>query len=74
MIRQKVCSACLRLLRAAPRVLRCTDGMIGLTVCANAQVEPEIVGGIIVQMADKYIDLSIRTRVKKIEQLILEAV
>ena len=48
--------------------------MIGLTVCANAQVEPEIVGGIIVQMADKYIDLSIRTRVKKIEQLILEAV
>ena len=39
-----------------------------------AQVEPEIVGGIIVQMADKYIDLSIRTRVKKIEQLILEAV
>jgi len=41
---------------------------------APPQVEPEIVGGVIVQLADKYIDLSIRTRVKKIEQLILETV
>ena len=72
MIRQKVCaaSACL----GQHWLLPCTDAIIGLTVCAYAQVEPEIVGGVIVQMADKYIDLSIRTRVKKIEQLILEAV
>ncbi|KAK9842282.1 hypothetical protein WJX81_004496 [Elliptochloris bilobata] len=46
----------------------------GESLLIRQKVEPEIVGGIIVQIADKYIDLSIRTRVKKIEQLILETV
>lgn len=72
MIRQKVCGACLACLGqhwVLPYMKH-----LGIEHSCPAQVEPEIVGGIIVQMADKYIDLSIRTRVKKIEQLILEAV
>jgi F-type H+-transporting ATPase subunit O len=38
------------------------------------QVEPAIIGGIIIDVGDKHIDLSILTRVKKIQQLLLETV
>lgn len=37
------------------------------------QVEPAIIGGIIIDVGDKHIDLSIMSRVKKIEQLVRES-
>lgn len=38
------------------------------------QVEPAIIGGVIIDVGDKHIDLSINTRIKKIQQLLLETV
>lgn len=37
------------------------------------QVEPAIIGGIVIDVGDKHIDLSIMSRVKKIEQLVRES-
>ena len=38
-----------------------------------AQVEPAIIGGIIIDVGEKHIDLSILTRVKKIEQALQDS-
>ena len=38
------------------------------------QVEPAIIGGVIIDIGDKHIDLSINTRIKKIQQLLMETV
>lgn len=37
------------------------------------QVDPDIVGGMVVEVGDKYIDLSTRTRIKKLVGLLREA-
>ena len=41
---------------------------------ACPQVEPAIIGGIIIDVGDKHIDLSILTRIKRIQQLLVETV
>lgn len=41
---------------------------------AVLQVDPKIMGGFILDIGEKHIDLSILTRVKKVQQLIVEAV
>ena len=38
-----------------------------------AQVEPAIIGGIVIDVGEKHIDLSILTRVKKIEQALQDS-
>ena len=38
-----------------------------------SQVEPAIIGGIIIDVGEKHIDLSILTRVKKIEQALQDS-
>ena len=40
----------------------------------TVQVNPAIIGGIIIDVGDKHIDLSIQSRVKRIQQLIVETV
>lgn len=37
------------------------------------QVDPEIVGGMVVEVGDKFIDLSTRTRIKKMVGLLKES-
>lgn len=37
-------------------------------------VDPKIIGGVIVEIGDKYIDMSILSQVKKIQQIVREAV
>ncbi len=38
------------------------------------QVEPAIIGGLIIDVGEKHVDMSILTRVKKIEQVLRESV
>jgi hypothetical protein len=38
------------------------------------QVDPAIIGGLIIDIGEKHIDLSISSRIKKIEQLVRENV
>jgi hypothetical protein len=38
------------------------------------QVDPAIIGGVILSMGDKYVDLSILARVKKLQQIVRDAV
>ena len=37
----------------------------------TVQVDPTIVGGLVIDIGDKHIDLSINTRIKKMEQLLM---
>ena len=41
---------------------------------ADLQVDPSIIGGIVIDIGDKHIDLSIATRIKKIQQMVLQNV
>lgn len=38
------------------------------------QVNPSIIGGVILSMGDKYVDMSILARVKKLQQIVRDAV
>ena len=38
------------------------------------QVDPAIIGGMILEVGDKRVDLSIRTKVRKVQQIITETV
>jgi len=69
--------------------MRCTDkGPLALNLCIPsqrtndectslkhtlAQVEPAIIGGLIIDVGEKHIDMSILTRIKKIEQILTES-
>jgi F-type H+-transporting ATPase subunit O len=41
-------------------------------VCS--QVDPSIIGGVIIDMADKHVDMSILSRIRRLQQLIRETV
>ena len=41
---------------------------------ATLQVDPTIIGGIVIDIGDKHIDLSIASRIKKIQQMVLQNV
>ena len=43
-------------------------------VCHMTQVDPHIMGGMVVDIGDKHIDMSISSRVKKIQQLVMQTV
>lgn len=45
--------------------------MIAYWTCA--QVEPAIIGGLIIDIGEKHLDMSILTRVKKVEQMLRES-
>jgi hypothetical protein len=36
-------------------------------------VNPEIIGGLVVDIGDKHLDLSLNTRIRKIEQLLTQS-
>ena len=38
------------------------------------QVDPSIIGGVILSIGDKYVDMSILARVKKLQQIVRDAV
>ena len=38
------------------------------------QVNPDIIGGLVVDIGDKHMDLSLNTRIRKMEQLLAETV
>ena len=40
----------------------------------GVQVNPDIIGGLVVDIGDRHIDLSLNTRIRKMEQLLREAV
>ena len=42
--------------------------------CCPVQVDPTIMGGMVVDIGDKHIDMSISARVKKIQQLVMQTV
>ena len=44
----------------------CTDD------AAATQVDPSIMGGVVVDIGDKHIDMSIASRVKTIQQLVMQ--
>lgn len=39
-----------------------------------SQVDPSIIGGVILSMGDKYVDMSILARVKRLQQIVSGAV
>lgn len=45
-----------------------TDWVLG------GQVDPSLIGGVVIDIGDKHIDLSIASRIKKIQQLVLQNV
>ncbi|KAI3438137.1 hypothetical protein D9Q98_000578 [Chlorella vulgaris] len=46
----------------------------GQKLSLEEQVDPSIIGGVILSMGDKYIDMSILARVKKLQQIVRDAV
>lgn len=46
----------------------------GQTILLNTKVDPSIVGGMIVSVGDKYVDMSVATKVKKYNEIIANAV
>ncbi|BDA47923.1 ATP synthase subunit O, mitochondrial [Coccomyxa sp. Obi] len=52
------------------------DGLLkkGQTLLLDQKVEPAIIGGVVIDIGDKHIDLSISTRIKKIQQLLTETI
>lgn len=63
---------------ASSRLLACPPDMSGITTSYEAliflmlQVDPQIMGGMVVDIGDKHIDMSISSRVKKIQQLVMQ--
>jgi len=50
----------------------CSPAVLSLAVVL--QVDPHIMGGMVVDIGDKHIDMSISSRVKKIQQLVMQTV
>ncbi|EFN55000.1 hypothetical protein CHLNCDRAFT_35784 [Chlorella variabilis] len=46
----------------------------GQKLSLEEQVNPSIIGGVILSMGDKYVDMSILARVKKLQQIVRDAV
>ncbi|KAK9828770.1 hypothetical protein WJX72_002002 [[Myrmecia] bisecta] len=46
----------------------------GQTLLVQQKVDPGIIGGLVIDIGDKHLDMSINSRIKKIQQLILETV
>lgn len=46
----------------------------GQKLTVEEQVDPSIIGGVILAMGDKYVDMSILARVKKLQQIVRDAV
>lgn len=46
----------------------------GQKLSLEEQVDPSIIGGVILSMGDKYVDMSILARVKKLQQIVRDAV
>ena len=46
--------------------------MLGYLVIVNKQVSESILGGLIVEIGDRTIDLSVQSRVSKLNQLLYE--
>ena len=45
-----------------------------MIVCCSVQLEPSLLGGMVVEVGDKYIDMSTQSKVKRIMQVLREAV
>ena len=58
----------------------CTDFVMGFMISFIAylyltfQVDPNIIGGMILSIGDRYVDMSIATRLRKYEQVLNQAV
>jgi F-type H+-transporting ATPase subunit O len=46
----------------------------GQTLNLKAAVKPEIIGGLVFDIGDKHVDLSLNTRIRRAEQLIAKSV
>lgn len=46
----------------------------GETLKLQQQVDPTIIGGLVVELGDKYIDLSVEKRIREMEKLLMEAI
>ncbi len=44
----------------------------GEKLLLQERIDPTIIGGFVIDIGDKHIDMSISSRVKKVQQLILE--
>ncbi|CAD7697051.1 unnamed protein product [Ostreobium quekettii] len=46
----------------------------GETLLLDQKVDPDIIGGLVVELGDKYIDLSVEKRIRDMERLLMEAI
>lgn len=46
----------------------------GETIKIELKVDPTIIGGIVVSIGDKYVDMSVATKIKKYTEIIQDAV
>ena len=46
----------------------------GQKLSLQESVDPSIIGGVILSMGDKFVDMSILARVKKLQQIVRDAV
>ena len=44
----------------------------GRTLTLDQRVDPWIIGGVVIDVGDKHIDLSVASRVKQVEQLVMQ--
>lgn len=44
----------------------------GEKLLLQERIDPNIIGGFVIDIGDKHIDMSISSRVKKVQQMILE--
>ena len=58
-------------LSAAPTLCECHCKALALVAM---QVDPKLIGGAVVEVGDRFIALSVLSRVKKVQQMILESV
>ncbi len=58
------------------RIVPCAEGLLksGQTLVLEEKVDPSIIGGVMIDIGDKHLDLSILSRVKKLQQIVREAV
>jgi F0F1-type ATP synthase delta subunit len=54
-------------------VFQCEGLKRNQQVCSSLQINRGIMGGLTIDIGEKYIDLSIATRIKKIEALLKDA-
>jgi F-type H+-transporting ATPase subunit O len=46
----------------------------GETLMLNEKVDPAIIGGVVVDIGDRHLDMSILSRVRKLQQIVREAI